>query len=70
MLCGVCWAQVVFIGFLSCGKDFTFRYVSGPGRPIRERLVLLQVVFETFSGPHSFRFPSPLRERQEDDMID
>lgn len=32
LLCVVCWAQVVFIGISSCGKGFTFRYISGPGK--------------------------------------
>lgn len=71
LLCVVCWAQAYFfIGILSCGKGFTFRYISGPGRPIRELMVFLQVVFETFFGPHSFRFPSLFYEHQKDYMID
>ena len=32
LLCEVCWTQISFMGNLSCGEDFGFRYVSGPWR--------------------------------------
>lgn len=54
-----------FIGILSCGKDFTFRYVSGPQGSLSK-----EYIFETFFGLHSFCLPSPLYECQKDYMID
>lgn len=54
LLCVVCWAQVVFIGILSCGKDFTFRYVSGPRKANPRAHGLSAGCFETLLWPTQF----------------